>query len=199
MAKTSGLTLTVDGELLALFYGLLSRGFTVEARIGCSIEELLCGQFGVASQYLEERVQSLFLDGKPMDDVRTPAIRNGSVLSLSAALPGLAGAVLRKGGYYAAMRGQIPQAGGATVRGESGAGKVEIRLFNFTAREIGPLFLKRGILVRKDDLRAVLIGAAERLRKTGAAVVLDSKPVTVDELLRPHQGPADIWLRVIAS
>ena len=199
MAQTAGLTITIAGELLPLFSGLLTRGFVVEARVGCSIEELLCGQFGVAKQYLEERVQSLFLDGNAMDDVHAPVIRDGSVLSLSAALPGLAGAVLRKGGYYAAMRGRIAQAGGAVTGDEGGAGRVEIRLFNFTARELGPLFLKRGILVRTDDLMAVLADAAERLRKVGATAVLDGKPVAVDELLRSPLGTADIRLQVIAA
>ena len=197
--ETTELTLAISEELLPLFNTLLTLGFKVEARIGSSIEELLCNQFGVDGQYLDERVQSLFLDGKAMDEVHTPVLRDGSVLSLSAALPGLAGAVLRKGGYYAAMRGQSPPVGEASAGVVGGVGKVEIRLFNFTAREIGPLFLKRGILVRRDDLRFVLSGAVERLRKAGVTAMLDGQAVPVDELLQSSPDNSDIWLRVIAA
>ena len=52
-------------------------------------------------------LQTVFLDSQPVDDFDGTHIRDGSVLALSGAMPGLAGATLRRGGYYARMRGGI--------------------------------------------------------------------------------------------
>ena len=54
-----------------------------------------------------EKIQSIMLDGKPVDDIGSAMIHDGSVLALSAAMPGLVGATLRRGGAYASFRSAI--------------------------------------------------------------------------------------------
>ena len=102
---------TLDAGLLPVFFQLLQKGFRVEGNVGCSVRAFLCEQHGVAPEYLEKRIQTIFLDGKPVDDVDTAIVEDGATLSLSAALPGLVGAVMRRGGYYAPMRDQISYKG----------------------------------------------------------------------------------------
>ena len=64
-------------------------------------------------------------------------------LALSAAMPGLVGATLRRGGTYAAMRAAITRAaerGAAAAREEP---LVRVKLFNLLIDELGPLLLAR--------------------------------------------------------
>src|SRR4030042_1232647 len=101
------LTLTVSAGQLPKFFQMLEQGFIVESAVGCSLRDFICGRLGLDGQYLENRVQTIFLDHNPVDNLDTARIREGSTVALSAAMPGLAGATLRKGGRFAVMRNQI--------------------------------------------------------------------------------------------
>ena len=140
------ISLTVKPDRMSLFSLLLGQGFTLKIRTGISVRNLLCRQIGVSDDYLDQRIQTIFVDGKVIDNVDTAVIRQGSTLALSAAMPGLAGATLRRGGAYAAMRSQISHKNNT---GEDSAenGTVMLKLFNLVALELGPLFLKQGIWI----------------------------------------------------
>jgi hypothetical protein len=112
---------------------------------------------GIPSEYVEERIQTLFLDGQPVDDVERALVRDGTTLTLSAAMPGFAGATMRKGGYYAKMRNAITYREG--LEGcQQGRGRVVLKLFNLIIRELGPDILKKGIWLRGEDLKRFFEG-----------------------------------------
>ncbi|MDY6792449.1 MAG: hypothetical protein SWH54_14400 [Thermodesulfobacteriota bacterium] len=144
------LSLTLKKKLIVIFYQLLSQGFIIYSRTGCSVKELLCGQLGIRDEYLAERIQTIFLDYKTVDDVDAAIIQPGSTLALSAAMPGVLGATLRKGGWYAPMRRQISH-DKAIASDKKEKGEVTIKLFNLIVRELGPLFLQQGISVKGED------------------------------------------------
>jgi len=145
------LCLCLEDDLIPRFFQLLQQGFIVKAQVGCSIKTLLCQQLDLSPEYLEERIQTIFLDGKPVDDVHSATVKQGSTLALSAALPGLVGASLRKGGYYAPMRSQISYRE-VTPSGPLQEGVIILKLFNLTLKELGPTFLKRGVWIDGGDL-----------------------------------------------
>ncbi len=131
---------------------LMQQGFLMKVPAGGSIKAVLCQHLGLSPDYLEGRIQTIFLDGKPVDDVDKAFVGDGATLALSAAMPGLVGATFRKGGFYAAMRAGITYSEGQkTVPGAECL--VALKLFNLLASELGPLFLEKGIWVKK----AVLI------------------------------------------
>ena len=140
------ISLAVKPDRMSLFSPLLGQGFTLKIQAGISVRDLLCRQIGVSDDYLDHRIQTIFLDGKVVDNVDTAVIRQGSALALSAALPGLAGATLRRGGAYASMRSQISHKNN-TVDDSSENGTVMLKLFNLVALELGPMFLKQGIWI----------------------------------------------------
>ena len=88
-----------------------------------------------------------------VDDLESAELRPGSTLTLSAAMPGLVGATLRKGGFYSAMRSEISwKAGGdASERHDGPPSTIRLKLFNTVLREIGPTVLRRGVLVDRRD------------------------------------------------
>jgi hypothetical protein len=177
---TPRLTLTVTAGGLSRFLPLLGQGFTVKREAGASVEDFLCRGCGIAQDYLREQVQTVFLNGKAIDDLAAAEVSDGSTIALSAAMPGLAGAVLRKGGAYAAMRRQISH----DNRGGHHAGgpvSVNIKLFNLVARELGPGFLEQGVLIRGADLQDFFRRQERGFGKIGRAADIDGRPVEFEK------------------
>ena len=105
------LSITVAEDYLLKLIGLLTPSFRVRAQVGNDLKAFVCQQLGVHEVYFEERIQTIFLDNKPVDDVTKTVVRDGSVMALSAAMPGLVGATFRKGGQYSWMRKAISHDG----------------------------------------------------------------------------------------
>ena len=154
MGKASSevsLRLVLDKKFFSIFTPLLQKGIRVKVQVGCSFSTLLVAQFGLKTEYVKERIRTIFLEGNPVDDLEKALVKDGSVLALSAALPGLAGATLRRGGFFAGMRSQIPQRE-MTSPILPGEGFVVVKLFNLLIRELGPIFLERGFFLSEKDL-----------------------------------------------
>jgi len=174
--------LTLEAERLHGFFPLLQQGFMVRARVGCSIKTVLCEQFGLSPEYLEDRIKTIFLDGKPVDNVDSAIVKDGSTLALSAAMPGLVGAALRRGGSLALLRRQIthPEEKRAVSLRE---GTVVLKLFNLLLSELGPRFLKEGICLRRDDLKRFFMSLPREFWAGCRAIRLDGEEVVLDQLL----------------
>jgi hypothetical protein len=150
------LSLALKAESFRVFFPMLEKGVVVRVQVGSSIKSLLCDQVGLTENYVDERIQTCFLNGKPVDDLDAALVRDGSTLAFSAAMPGLLGATLRKGSFYAKMRDSIThREDGKTIAQQEGW--VTIKLFNLLIREMGPVFLKRGVWAHGDDLQHLFI------------------------------------------
>jgi hypothetical protein len=187
--------LEIEKDLHSRFAPVFSKGVEVKACLNVSIRELICGQLGIEESYLENRIQTIFLDGKPVDDYNAAIIRDGSMLALSAAMPGLVGAIMRRGGHFAAMRREITHAGQKSAACDP-EGTVTIKLFNLTVREIGPLLLKYGIQLSSGDLRHVLTLFADGFRRGCKKATLDNNSVTLDELSAMIKNSGNVYLQI---
>ena len=148
------LSLVVENDRISGFFPLLQQGVMIKAQVGCSIQVFLGQEVGVTGATIE-RIQSIFLDGSPVDDLNAAMVRDGSVLALSAAMPGLVGATLRRGGAYSSSRNTITyhEDRAQCVPGE---GYVQIKIFNLLMSELGPGLLKKGIYVKSAALQTFL-------------------------------------------
>lgn len=196
--NSAHISLTVRAALISRFFPLLSRGFRVVTRTGCSIKNLLCQQLGIQDNYLEEKIQTIFLNGKAIDDLTAPVIQDGSILSLSAAMPGLAGATLRRGGHLAAMRAQISHKNEATT-GQHQTGTVTLKLFNLTARDIGPLFLKQGIWISGSDLEEIVDKFGHDIQAGLRGAEINNKKITAAGFLQSGWKKKAVFLVVKAA
>ena len=151
MPDDQHIILTASTDLLRLFYQLLEQGFLLKAPVGCSVREFICRHLAVDHRYLEERVQTIFLDQKPVDDLDAAVISKEAVVALSAAMPGLAGATLRKGGRYAAMRNRI-SCEVVPDRPSNQTTTVVVKFFNIVARELGRYRFEQGIRIPSKNL-----------------------------------------------
>lgn len=148
------LTIGVSGNFIPSFLGLVRTGFTAHVMVGCSLQDILSNQLGIEENYLQNRVQTIFLNNSPVDDTAGTTVDDGATISLSAAMPGLNGAVMRKGGILASLRHSISLHQSAACI-EPRRGKIKLKLFNLIAKEIGPDFLAGGIVVKGQALAEI--------------------------------------------
>jgi hypothetical protein len=182
--STAKLSLTfADGmpEHLSCFFPLLQQGFNIRVQVGCGIRELLCGQFGIDPDYLKQRITTIFLNSKPVDDTDISRVADGATLALSAAMPGLVGATMRRGGFYAAMRGGITHHESAESAEEK-YGHIRIKLFNLLMAELGPGFLRQGIVVTTPALASFLAAQAPDFWEGWSEILLNGKQVAAGVL-----------------
>jgi hypothetical protein len=158
------LFITVPADRLASFFPLLQKGFAFGVLAGRPIRTFLRDGLGLTDEYIETRIQTVFLDGKPVDDIDTALLRDGATLALAPAMPGLMGAMLRRGGYYAPMRSGITHRGDAVPHGIV-EGSITVKLFGMALRELGPQLLMRGVGVDAGDLAKVVSGLPEDCRE----------------------------------
>lgn len=195
---TSELCLYLAENRIPNFFQLLQQGFGVKVQTGCSVKSLLCEQLGLDPEYVEKRIQTLFLDGKPVDDINSAMIRDGSTLALSAAMPGFVGAVLRKGGYYASMRITISHREETDSRDEQ-EGMVSLKLFNLLLKEMGPVFLKRGVWIRRKDLDDLLKRESDDFWTGVEKAILDGKERDLKRLSKMRWAGKKVLLQLIPS
>jgi hypothetical protein len=147
--------LALDEEQISELFGFLQSGFFVAgAKVGCSVSEFLTVQLGISPDYIRGHISTIFLDGKPVDNLESALIRHGSHLALSSALPGLVGATMRQGSVLASLRGSITYSESGICSG--GEGVVHLKLFNLVMYDLGLSFLERGILVNSSELKNFL-------------------------------------------
>lgn len=181
-----GIALELDSSVIGVLYPFLQRGVRIRAEKGSSIKVLLCDTMSINPEYVDQRIQTIFLDGKPVDDPASTVLDEGSRIALSAAMPGLAGATLRRDGFFAGMRSQI------THRSEHSTGTSEscfvtVRLFNLLIEELAPKLLATGIWLTDDELRDLLELSPNELAAAARRVVLQSGQEGSFEELRAGQ------------
>ena len=140
------------------FTSLLQSGFEVPCFSAESLGSFLNRLPGFTSDYITERIQTIFVNGLPTDDMQTVLHGNPPVVALSAAMPGLAGAILRKNSFHKALRSTPPEKNDTAASGQSA---VRLKLFNAIARERGPELLAQGVLLAARQLADFLAGRPE--------------------------------------
>ena len=182
---------------LSVFALLLAQGFCIPALVNVSIRELCCRQLAIGADYLDHQIQTIFLNGQPVDDVDNMLVGDHATLALSAAMPGVAGAILRKQSRYAPLRGD--STGTPIKPGDPGPcrGLVRLKLFNIVARELAAGFLTRGIRVEAQRLQDFLVRQADTILKGRPSITVNGTPTSWEDLLTRRWNQPEILLRVL--
>lgn len=187
ISSTPHITLFFEAGKVPGFNLLFQSGFVVRAG-GCdSIRSFLVEAMGVVPELIDALIQSVFLDGKPVDDLDSARIREGSTLALSGAMPGLVGATMRRGGYYAPLRSGISHFN-EDCREERCCGDVTVKLFNLVASELGPALLERGILLGAENLEAFLASRPPEFWSACRSATADGREMAVTDLRQLRWG-----------
>lgn len=190
--------LEIDARLISGFLKMIEQGFKLKVKTGLTIRELLCGQFGVSGEYFDNRIQTIFLDGKAVDNVDAAGIEDNSRIALSAAMPGLVGATFRKGGRYAPLRGTISYSKEkkSIVRGE---GKITLKLFNMIAKELGPVFLRKGVIIDGNAFQNFVSDNLKDLKAACSSIHLNNAKISVTRLKELKWADREVFLQVISQ
>ena len=157
---------------------LLQRGFLLPITGTVSIAEQLTTLPGFSEEYISERVQTIFVNGLAEDNTARKLVA-GDTLALSAAMPGLAGAIFRRGGQHSSLRTR-PMA--TKHHSASQSGHITLKLFNMIATETGPQLLQKGILIKGKILARFLDRQGERMLPLIERVEVDKSAVPPSEL-----------------
>ncbi len=190
------LYLKVREDCLARFCLLTGGGFLVDAGNGRCLRDLLCEQLRIPPDYLAKRIQTIFLNGKVVDDPNETLVQPGSTIALSAAMPGIAGAMFRKGSAYAPMRACISQTRHDIDRLEDGQSPLVIKLFNLVQVELGPLMLRDGIRISGRALSSLFRGRTQAFRSGILTAHVGDVPISPQELLERDWQDQDVILHV---
>ena len=198
------LSLTVEAEAIEDFCLLTGGGFNIRVRTGESVRQVLCGQLGIEPSYFDDRIATIFLDSSAVDDPDKAIVTAGSTVALSAAMPGVAGAMLRSGGHYSPMRSAIShdgssQEGGIAASVQPEETEITLKLFNMLQRELGPGFLSRGFGLPGRAFADLLSRRGRKFRSAVRSVEVDGKKVDVGELFDVDWSARRIDLRVAGA
>jgi len=144
---THKVLITCPKDSMNLFNSLLRQGFQVLTKVNISLRNFLQDELGIEQEYCDSRIQTLLLNGRPVDEIERVIIKPGDRLALSSAQPGLVGASLRCKSTFAGLRDSISSEYWE-IKGISAQGLITIRLFNRIAQELETLLLGRGIFLR---------------------------------------------------
>jgi hypothetical protein len=173
MEEARRIDLVLDPRGSRRFLGLVSEGIGVAAPAGCDLDTFFFRCLGLDPDYAANRVRTVFLNGRPVDDTSRAVLAPGDEVALSTAMPGLVGICMRRDSPIKSFRRDIthdPAAGTARTPGQGGTIPVTVRLFNFIAAEAGPSLLAHVVYLAGERLARVLADGASIL---GAA--LDGK------------------------
>jgi len=191
--KVITLYLKVEADVLSRIFHILQKGFMVKARVGCSIHEFLCQQQKIDPEYIAQRISTIFLDGQPVDDIDTAQIEDGCTIALSGAMPGLVGAVMRRGSPYASFRQSITYSKDSN-KSQLKKGMVRLKLFNILMNELGPRFLENGIFLKPSDITELLVNQPDEFREGCKKMMLNKKPITFDSLKNRQLASQNQWV-----
>jgi hypothetical protein len=176
IASVLNISLVVDSSLVKEFYVLLQTGFTVKCLVGASIENLFYDQLKLNPQLVEEKISTIFLSGKPVDDIATATVQDNSILALSGAMPGLVGATLRRKSPLASFRQSI-SAHQTSKNFKKTEGYIQIKLFNILLKELGLFFLEMGIYVPRVMFTSFVAQLTDDFYNRCRQILINGKPV----------------------
>lgn len=172
------LSLQVTSDSLRQFTTLLQSGIFLSMQSGGTIGELLTSLPGFSQDYIQRQVQTIFVNGLPADSLDQRIVEENTVIAISAAMPGLAGAIFRKAGAHASLRTATAQEQGNVQ--ESKDIPIRLKLFNVIAKERGLDLLAKGCFLKSSGVekflayRPPLMAAIQKCSKDGQAIDLGS-------------------------
>lgn len=183
------LVFKIAPEKLSYFNLLLQSGILIRTTSGTTIGELLQTLPDFSTDYIINDIQTIFLNGTATDDLETAVENENDTLAVSAAMPGLAGAIFRKNSLHAALRTTKEQEHADSTSSDI---TVIVKLFNAIARDKGTALLCEGVTMRADSIvrffttRTTLPEYLESITLNGRQLQTEELIPTLSELQTVH-------------
>jgi len=179
MKKYKELSFACPEAQLVRLATVLQSGFHVDGTVGDSIFSLLSAIPGFTKTYIAEEIHTVFLNGDALDDMETVVYGPHATIALAGAMPGLAGAIVRKGSPWGALR----KTRAVEHRDHSGDHvDVLIKLFNTVAVDKGADLFTGGVRINTRDL-VHFLELRPSLLYSFVDITLDVDPLEADKLV----------------
>ena len=152
-ATLPSLSLTVPQGCFSDWHGLLRRGVGVFIDEAVSVRDFMTEVLGMGLEYATNSVPGLFVNNAPVDDWVGERVYGGDDVGMSGTMPGLCGIALRRSSPIRAFRFDLNSRPDAD---EHKGGVVNVRMFNFVARDCFPSVLQGGVVVSTSSLQQYL-------------------------------------------
>jgi hypothetical protein len=201
MPAHATLTISLAARQRGCFSHLLQQGVRVKVPAVCSIGALLRDILGMSPDYIEKHLGVILLEGRAVDDIDSALLRNGSTLALSAAMPGLVGATLRRGSPFAALRSEVTHSEPERCEPLEKEVLFIVKIFNVLINKLGPLLLEKGIWLNGAEIEDLLRRQPEEFWAVCRKAERDGRPLDVKRLkgMKWSDEPGLLHLRVITD
>lgn len=186
------LTLRLPEEAVTGFASLLQHGMLFAVDRPVAILPFLLALPGFSTEYIEKTVQTIFVNGVAADSLER-TLPAGSTLALSAAMPGLAGAIFRRQGVHGSLRSRPAV---QTPAAPADSGFVTLKLFNSIATDRVRDLLTHGILLTGKALHD-FVARQEHLLQPPATILFDGRQLDSTALLAAVAGCPVVQVQAI--
>lgn len=143
------IVLAIKHRAISPFCTLLQYGISIQSNTGTSIEQFLAEIPAFSPEYIKGDLETIFLDGNAVDSLSTRFHKRQHTLALSAIMPGLVGAILRKNSIHARLRTtSVDDVDSKT----SELSLIKLKIFNRIAQECGPKILANSVIFETSNL-----------------------------------------------
>ena len=185
-------TITSPPDTISMFATVLQAGIKIQCPPGVTVGKFLHSLPDFSMEYITEVIETIFLDGNPVDDLEDTFSAPNQTLALSSSMPGLAGAILRRNSFHAALRSKTKTIATSNYRENT---TVLVKLFNTVAQARGPRLLKDGVIISAERLDK-LFTARHTLLERSIDIEYLGKHLSASELITLLQGSTDICLTI---
>lgn len=165
----------------------LQKGFYILSKEGKTIYAFLTEDCGISDDYISSKVKTIFINGRPVDDIFKTNIKKGNDCALSGAMPGIVGAMMRIGSPYSPMRNSITVKPDKTV--ESGKEIIfRLKLFNTILFDRGIDFLEKGILLEKNRVIELFLKRGKDIYSDCREIILNGSIIKKEDIIENLSG-----------
>lgn len=175
------ITLQLSEEGIDKFTALLQSGVEIETNAGEPLLQFLEKIPGFTPEYIDNEIQTIFLDGTAIDDVHAPLTDTETVIALSAAMPGLSGAIYRKNSIHSPLRSVHHQYD--TTKVDEKTISIYLKLFNSIARDRGAEMLRQGVTLKASTMLTFLETRPWLVDHIQAVTINDDPAANTDSLV----------------
>lgn len=150
----------------------------VPADIGDTMMNFLTKRLGFDEEYIDSQIKTIFINGKPVDDLCTAHIPADARIALGAVAPGVAGITMCRNSPISGMRRGITYQNAEPIQ-DITEGTVTLLLFNAVMEDKGLQILEKGITLPAGKLER----AVEEVPDAITAVLLDDRSMSTVQLL----------------
>lgn len=163
MKTDKAVIVTMDRQSRTAWNTFLQKGFYLEGCAGMTVREFLRESVGYDDCLIDETVRTVFLNSSPVDDIDGAHVKDGDVMALGSAMPGLVGICMGRDNPYKSFRSGIACAGDESSRSSEPI-RVRVKVFSTLAVETGEALLKRGVMAPRDSLLSTLNAQVDHVR-----------------------------------